>query len=145
MGTLNLAINIASEAFKNKNDKGGQPYILHCIEVMNKVKHLGHLAMICAILHDVVEDCEKEGYDFQYLDKSGFSSDVIRILKLLTHDKNNVDYMDYIKNLSTDITARKIKMADLEHNTQVTRLKGLRKKDFDRLEKYLRAYEYLRD
>lgn len=53
--------------------------------------------------------------------------------------------MDYIKALSVHPIAKVIKMADLEHNTKISRLKGLRKKDFDRLEKYSITYQYLKD
>jgi (p)ppGpp synthase/HD superfamily hydrolase len=139
---LGKAIAIASVAFENKVDKGGEPYILHCLVVMNKVRHLGHLAMICAVLHDLIEDCEKNGYNFDVLRELGFSQEVITILELLTH-RPETPYMDYIKALSVHPIATAIKKADLEHNSNITRIKGVRKKDFDRLEKYSLAYIYL--
>lgn len=141
---LSTAIRIAATAFENKFDKGGTPYIMHCLYVMHKVKHLGELAMACAVLHDVIEDCAEEGYDAQYLHEQGLSFGILHIVRMLTHDPK-VPYMDYIKNLACDPIAKAIKMADLEHNTKVSRLKGLRKKDFDRLEKYSIAYQYLKD
>lgn len=139
---LSKAIKIAATAFEGKYDKGGVPYIMHCLYVMHKVKHLGELAMICAILHDVVEDCEDEGYTFEFLRKEGFSEEVILILQLLYHRKET-PYMDYIKALSVHPIAKEIKKADLEHNSKVSRLKGLRKKDLDRMEKYCIAFQYL--
>lgn len=139
---LAKAIKIASEAFEKKLDKGGQPYILHCLFVMNGVRHLGTLAMICAVLHDLIEDCEKNGYTYDYLREQGFPQEVITILELLTH-RDGTPYMDYIKALSVHAIATAIKKADLEHNSNITRLKGVRKKDFDRLEKYSLAYIYL--
>ena len=139
---LTIAIKIAATAFEKDFDKGGVPYIMHLLYVMYKVKHLGELAMICAILHDLIEDKEKSGYNFEYLKIQGFSEEVILILQLLTH-RPNTSYMDYIKALSVHPIAKAIKRADLEHNTKVSRLKGLRKKDFDRLEKYSIAYQYL--
>lgn len=139
---LTTAIKIAATAFENDLDKGGTPYIMHCLYVMHKVKHLGNTAMICAVLHDLVEDKEKSGYSFEYLRSNGFSEEVILILQLLTH-REEISYMDYIKALSVHPIAKAIKKADLEHNTKVSRLKGLRKKDFDRLEKYSIAYQYL--
>ena len=141
---LTKAIKIAATAFENDRDKGGVPYIMHCLYVMHKVKHLGEVAMICAILHDLVEDKSAEGYHFLYLQKQEFSDEVLVILQLLTHRKDT-PYMDYIKALSVHPIAKAIKLADLEHNTKVSRLKGLRKKDFDRLEKYCIAYQYLLD
>ena len=61
------------------------------------------------------------------------------------NEEDFFSYDDYIKVISTDPIAKAVKLRDLEHNTKVTRLKGLRKKDFDRLEKYHRAYTYLLD
>ena len=110
---------------------------------MNKVKHLGEDAMAAAVLHDVPEDCSKDGYTFEYLESQGIKRDVIAVVKLLTHDPSE-PYMDYIKRLALNEHARAIKKADLQHNSDITRLKGLRKKDFDRLEKYAVAYEYLK-
>lgn len=140
---LTKAIKIAATAFENDFDKGGKPYIMHLLYVMHKVKQLGETAMICAILHDLVEDKESEGYNFEYLQQQGFDPEVIVILQLLTHRKEETAYMDYIKALSVHPIATAIKKADLEHNTKVSRLKGLSKKDFDRLEKYSIAYQYL--
>lgn len=139
---LTTAIKIAATAFEKDYDRGGVPYIMHLLYVMHKVKHLGETAMICAILHDLVEDKKKSGYNFEYLKLQGFSDEVILIVKLLTHE-DEVPYMDYIKALSFHDIAKAIKLADLEHNTKVSRLKGLRKKDFERLEKYSIAYQYL--
>lgn len=139
---LGIAIAIAAEAFMDKKDKGGKPYILHCLYVMHKVKYLGELAMTCAVLHDVVEDCELEGYTFDYLKEQGISSEAIDILMLLTHEEDD-DYMSYIRKISHNRIATAIKMADLEHNSKLTRIKDVRKKDFERLEKYIIAYKYL--
>ena len=142
--TLGKAIALASKCFVDTNDRGGQPYILHCLYVMNKVSHLGNTAMIAAVLHDVIEDCESQGITYEYLSKEGFSSEVLLILQLLTHRKDT-DYMTYIKAIAVHPIASAIKRADLEHNSQITRLKGLRAKDFDRLQKYAVAYEYLKN
>lgn len=141
---LTTAIKIAAQAFEKDYDKGGTPYIMHLLYVMHKVKSHGELAMICGVLHDLVEDKENEGYTFEYLRNHGFSEEVIVVLQLLTHRKETA-YMDYIKAIAVHPIAKAVKIADLEHNTKVSRLKGLRKKDFDRLEKYSIAYQYLMD
>ena len=73
MSTLGKAIQIAATAFKDDLDKGGTPYIMHLLYVMYKVKHLGETAMICAILHDLVEDKSEIGYHMVYLEKAGFN------------------------------------------------------------------------
>jgi (p)ppGpp synthase/HD superfamily hydrolase len=138
---LARAIEIAATAHANQSDKGGNPYILHPLWVMDRVRHLGEEYMIVAVLHDVVEDTD---WTIGDLVKEGFSQNVIYALIMLTHD-NESSYDDYIKAISTDPIAKAVKLRDLEHNTKITRLKGLRKKDFDRLEKYHKAYVYLMD
>lgn len=142
MSTLGRAIEIAVSAHAGQLDKGGRPYILHPLWVMDKVRHLGDDYMIVAVLHDVIEDCPD--WDLLKLSKEGFSQDVIFSLSLLTHG-NGGSYDDYIKAIASDPIARAVKLRDLEHNTKVTRLKGLRKKDFDRIEKYHKAYTYLKE
>jgi predicted hydrolase (HD superfamily) len=106
------------------------------------------LEKICAILHDFPEDYpEKKGSTakaFAILREEGFSEEVISILQLVTHRKGT-DYMDYIRALAVHPVAKKIKIADLRDNSDITRLKCLREKDIDRLHKYMVAYEYLKD
>ena len=138
---LARAIEIAASSHSDQFDKGGNPYILHPLWVMDRVRHLGEEYMIVAVLHDVVEDTY---WTIGDLVKEGFSQNVINALIMLTHD-NESSYDDYIKAISTDPIAKAVKLRDLEHNTKITRLKGLRKKDFDRLEKYHKAYVYLMD
>lgn len=118
---LTTAIRIAATAFEKDYDKGGTPYIMHLLYVMHKVEHLGETAMICAVLHDLIEDKEKSGYNYEFLRLNGFSEEVVDILKLLTHDKDT-DYMDYVKRLAHHPIAKAIKKADLEHNSKVSRL-----------------------
>lgn len=141
MSDLAKAIKIVAEVFEHKKDKGGHPYFLHCMRVMNGVQHLGETAMIAAIMHDLVEDSH---WTFDMLKFEFFSSEVIVILELLTHRKET-EYMQYIKALSVHPIAKAIKISDLKDNSDITRLKGLRSKDFDRLQKYAIAYEYLKD
>jgi (p)ppGpp synthase/HD superfamily hydrolase len=141
MSTLGHAIAIASEAFKNKTDKGGKPYILHCLYVMNKVSHLGETAMIIAVLHDLLEDCPE--WTESLLLGKGFSFDVVSRIKTMTKLPNE-DYLEsYIPRIASDVICKEIKKADLEHNSQITRIKGLTEKDFKRLQKYATAYTYL--
>lgn len=144
MKKLALAIAITSEAFKDTLDKGGHPYILHCIRVMMNTE--GDECTKCAaIMHDLVEDTNENSpinYTFDYLESLGFSDKTIGLLKLLTHNRET-PYMEYIKNLSISPDAKRIKQKDLEDNSNITRLKGVREKDFERLKKYSIAYLYL--
>jgi GTP diphosphokinase / guanosine-3',5'-bis(diphosphate) 3'-diphosphatase len=138
MNKLTLAIAITAERFINTFDKSGQPYILHCLTVMNNTE--GDEDTKCAaVMHDLLEDTETKASELTGL---GFSDKTIGLLHLLTHQKET-DYMEYIKAISVSPEATKIKLADLKHNSDITRLKGLRKKDLDRMEKYHRAYIYL--
>ena len=144
MNMLDKAIQIAVQAHAGQLDKGGNPYILHPLWVMNQVRHLGEDYMIVAVLHDVVEDSENQSETYNKIIKEGFNQNVMYALALVTHDKET-PYDDYIKAIATNPIAKAVKLKDLEHNSKITRLKGLRKKDFDRLEKYHRAYIYLMD
>lgn len=92
-----------------------------------------------AILHDIVEDTN---YTFKQLTELGFSDKTIGLLYLLTHQKET-NYMEYIKAISVSPEASEIKRTDLEDNSNITRLKGLKKKDLDRIEKYHTPYIYL--
>lgn len=139
---LGLAINIASNAHLGQMDKGGNPYILHPLWVMHKVRHLGIKYMIVAVLHDAVEDTD---VTYEELRSKGFNFEVIEALKLLDHSDDSVPYEDYIEKLATNCIAREVKLRDLEHNSKITRLKGLRQKDFERLVKYQKAYSYLKE
>jgi len=136
---LDKAIAIASTAFVGKFDKGGKPYILHCLRVMGKMPQNDEELMCAAILHDLVEDTP---WTLEMLEKEGFSPRVLRIVGIMTHD-HKVSYHDYIKMIAMDVDATRVKLGDLEDNSNITRMKGLRKKDFDRLEKYHWAYTYL--
>ena len=95
---------------------------------------------ICvALLHDVVEDTDMT---FEQLECEGFSEDIIEALKLMTHDKS-VPYLDYVKNISTNKIASAVKLADLKHNSDLTRLDAVDEKALERVEKYKKAMEIL--
>ena len=137
---LSKAIALASKAFIGRKDKAGKPYILHCLRVMFSVDQKDEELMQIAVLHDLLEDCPE--YHDLVLYKMGFSKRVVTTIEVLTHDKS-VSYEDYIKKIALNADARQIKLADLKDNSDITRLKGLRKKDFDRMEKYHWAFTYL--
>ncbi len=143
MSTLDRAISIAAQAFEGKHDKSGRPYILHCITVMRAIERsdADDEQMIIAILHDIIEDTN---WTAERLQEEGFSVRVVTALGCLTHLEGE-DYDAYIRRIATNHDARKVKLADLRHNSDIMRLKGLREKDFRRMEKYQRSYEYLRE
>ncbi len=140
MSTLAKAIALAAKGFEFKTDKGGKPYILHPIWVMNDLNTTDEELQIIAILHDCVEDKICSVLDLVNL---GFSQRVVYAVILLTHDKEKDTYDEYIKRVETDVDATKVKLSDLKHNLQISRLKKITKKDFDNIEKYNRSYVYL--
>lgn len=136
---LAKAIFLAAKAFRNKTDKGGAPYILHCLHVMNEVEDLSICARIAAVLHDLVEDT---AWTLEMLRETGFSERTIELIDLLTFRKGDV-YFDKIMVLAKDPEANRIKRADINHNSQMCRLKGVNEDDLERTIKYVKSYHYL--
>lgn len=130
------AMTIAYNAHINQLDKAGMPYIYHPIHLAEQMNT--ETECVVALLHDVVEDTD---ITFEELEKE-FPKEIMEPLKLLTHDKN-VEYMKYIKKLSDDPIAKKIKIADIMHNSDETRLSKITEKDIARRKKYKEALEYL--
>jgi (p)ppGpp synthase/HD superfamily hydrolase len=123
------AMQIAFDAHMRQVDKAGVPYIFHPIHVAEQMET--EEECIVALLHDVVEDTN---ITFEDLDKE-FSSVVIEALKLMTHDKS-VPYSDYVKRIKNNPIARKVKLADLNHNSDETRICNLSSEDIERIKKY---------
>lgn len=142
MATLGRALAICAVEFQDVTDKGGRPYMEHCLYVMDGAKHLTDQERIAFLLHDLFEDRPK--WTAERMRSEGFTQYTIDIMIAMTHLEGE-SYDDYIRRISMNPMARIGKRRDLRSNMDVTRLKGLRRKDFDRLEKYARAYEYLKD
>ena len=138
MNSYRKALEIAKEVHNNQTDLSGKPYILHPLHVAKHVK--GKKTKIVALLHDVVED---GNITLDYL-KKYFTDDICDAIDHLTR-KPNVSYETYIENIKECKLARTVKMADLEHNMDITRLNNLVDADYKRLKKYLNAYKELKD
>ncbi len=132
---LEVAIRIAVEAHSGQFDKSGKPYILHPLHLMRKLLFDPELAAI-AVSHDVVEDTK---ITIQYYIDNDFSRRFTNALTILTHEKG-VPYADYIDEICGNYDAIRVKCKDLEHNSQITRLKGVGEKDLARIEKYHLAF-----
>ena len=130
---LDKAIIIATNAHKGQTDKGGDDYILHPLRVMIKLDTEDE--RIIGVLHDVIEDTNTT-YDF--LREEGFSEKVIEALGCMTRKKEE-SYMDYIERIKKNQLSSKVKLADLEDNMNISRIKKPTKKDYDRVKKYERA------
>ncbi len=139
MSNLATAISIAALGFKEKTDKAGKPYILHCIRVMLGTNSDDDEVKCIAMLHDCPED---EVCTVAELREYGFSERVCTGVDILTH-KPPTTYENYIKLISNYPDCVKVKLADLKDNSDITRLKGLTKKDHDRIQKYHTWYTYL--
>lgn len=133
---LAVAIQIAATAHVAQRDKGGKPYILHPLHLMSQLLFDPQLATI-AVLHDVIED--DPTINFTDLTHAGMSPRVVHVLKLLTHRPSD-SYEDYIEGICLNYEAILVKRKDLEHNTDITRLKGIREKDVARMAKYHKAF-----
>lgn len=132
-----IARSIAVKAHAGQLDKAGAPYILHPEAVAAAVSE--DAAKAVAWLHDVVEDTSTT---FEELEAAGVRQEVIAPLRLLTHDKS-VPYMEYVAAIKSDPVAREVKLADLRHNSDLTRLPRVTDAGRARAAKYRRAIDLL--
>jgi len=137
MDIVRMAMDIAYQAHAGQTDKAGKPYIMHPFTVA--LKQTNDYAKCAALLHDVVEDSD---YTIDDLKSFGFPEEVIKAVQLLTHIEG-VEYFDYIKAISENDLAKSVKLADLSHNSDLTRLEIVSDKDIKRVEKYKKAMQYL--
>lgn len=138
---LGEAIALAANTHKDQLDKGGYAYILHPLRMMMRLRTDDEELMAIAILHDAVEDSDLTIMD---LTKMGFPIRVIAGVDAMTR-RDDETYDQFIKRCAMNPDAKRVKREDLRDNSDITRLKGLRQKDFERLEKYSRAFMYLSD
>ena len=131
------ALKLCFEAHRDQVDKTGLPYVFHPFHLAEQMTD--EETTVCALLHDVVEDAD---YTLDDLKEMGFSQSVLEALSLLTHEEG-VPYMDYVKRIKANEIARAVKIADLRHNSDVTRLDTLTEWDIARNEKYAEALKIL--
>jgi (p)ppGpp synthase/HD superfamily hydrolase len=142
MATIERALQVAARAHEGQRDKEGLPYILHSLRVMAGVE--GDAAQIVAVLHDVVEDTP---VTFEDLSTMGFSNEVMRALRLVTHAKST-PYADYVVAAKADPIARQVKLADLRDNARLDRTllrPGSVDRDMARIRRYVLSYKFLTD
>ena len=131
------ALQLSFEAHKNQVDKSGMPYVYHPFHLAEQMKT--EETVIVALLHDVVEDTD---YTLDNIRAMGFPDSVVKALALMTHDKS-VPYMDYVAKIKDNPIAKAVKLADLKHNSDLTRLEMVDEKALKRVEKYTEAIELL--
>ncbi|RON81239.1 HD domain-containing protein [Pseudomonas fluorescens] len=136
--TLERAIAIAATAHAGQVDKGGAPYILHPLKVMLRMTSLEE--RIVAVLHDVVEDCDISLDDLR---KEGFSEEVLTAIASVTKVPGE-SYDDFVERAAQNPIGRVVKLADLEENSDLSRIASPSWEDLERIEKYRRAIGRLR-
>lgn len=133
------AMKLCFEAHAGQVDKCGIPYVNHPLHLAEQMDSEDEVCV--ALLHDVMEDCAKTPEDLKAI---GLSERAIEALLLLTHGED-VPYLDYVENLKGNTIARKVKVADLRHNSQLARLDAVAERDLERLRKYMEARVVLGD
>ncbi|KIP91853.1 HD domain-containing protein [Pseudomonas fluorescens] len=136
--TLERAIAIAATAHSGQVDKGGAPYILHPLKVMLRMNTLEE--RIVAVLHDVVEDC---GVSLDDLRGEGFSEEVLAAIAAVSKVPGE-SYDDFVDRAAQNPIGRVVKLADLEENSDISRIASPSWEDLERVEKYRRAIARLR-
>jgi (p)ppGpp synthase/HD superfamily hydrolase len=134
---LSLAEKIAKEAHNGQLDKGGNPYINHPIFVADSLQNIEH--KIVALLHDVCEDSRLTIND---LLEMGFSKRIAQAVNVLTKNKK-ISYDDYLAEIKKDSNACPIKIADLKHNMDISRIQNPTQNDLDRMKKYKKSLTFL--
>lgn len=131
------AFVIALRAHYKQKDKSGKPYIFHPLHVAFRVS--GKKQKQVALLHDVVEDSP---ISLDVLKKKGFCSEVINAVDAITK-REHENYDEYLLRVKSNELARAVKIADLLHNSDLSRLKTITAKDIARVMKYMSALKYL--
>lgn len=131
------AMKLCFQAHKDQTDKSGIPYVFHPIHLAEQM--IDEDTTVVALLHDVVEDTE---YTIEDLSAMGFNNLVLDAIKLLTHT-DSIPYMDYVAKIKTNPIAKAVKLADLAHNSDITRMDVVDEKAIARVEKYAKAIKLL--
>ncbi len=134
---LEKALEIALQAHRGQQDRYGEPYILHPLRVMARV-HTEEQKIV-ALLHDVIED---SAWTIEQLEQEGFVVEILEAVQALTKQPGE-DYMNYIRRTAVTNLSLTVKMADLKDNMDLTRCKQLKPADLKRMEKYMKARQYL--
>ena len=133
------ALKLCFEAHKEQVDKSGMPYVFHPFHLAEQMQT--EEATVVALLHDVVEDTD---YTIDDLTSMGFGKTITDAIALMTH-ADGVAYMDYVREIKNNPIAKAVKLADLKHNSDLTRLDAVDENALNRREKYLKAIKLLEE
>ena len=131
------ALQLCFDAHKDQVDKSGMPYVFHPFHIAEQMQT--EETVVVALLHDVVEDTD---YTIDDLRAMGFPESVTQALTLMTH-KDGVPYLEYVAAIKGNPIATAVKLADLRHNSDLSRLDAVDDKALRRVEKYKKAVTLL--
>ena len=134
-----IAMKLCFDAHKNQVDKSGLPYVFHPFHLAEQMQD--EETTVVALLHDVAEDTDMT---LDQIAEYGFGEAVMTALALLTHG-DDVPYMEYVCAIKPNPIARAVKLADLKHNSDLSRLDEVTPKARARCEKYLQAIALLEE
>ena len=135
--SLEMAIDLSQYAHECQVDKAGQPYFLHVQAVADGVDT--EELKVIAYLHDV---CEDTPFGIDDLTELGFPDEIVQSVRVLTRAQGT-PYSEYIAAVKRDDNARKVRLSDLRHNMDISRIPEPTDADYKRLEKYQKALDYL--
>jgi guanosine-3',5'-bis(diphosphate) 3'-pyrophosphohydrolase len=133
---LNTMLIIMVNAHAGQFDKGGNPYCLHPLKVMHYTKSADEEIQCIALGHDVIEDTDVTYADLR---EAGISERTIDGIRALTKQPGQT-YAEYKEGVFASKDAMIVKSADLRHNSDIRRLKGVTEKDIARIAKYMQFY-----
>lgn len=132
---LSTMLAVAAVAHKDQLDKSGAPYILHPLKVMHYLKTHDEELQCIALGHDLIEDTD---VTYEEL-KETFNDRIADGIKCLTKVQGE-SFEQYKQKVISNVDAILVKRADLRHNTDIRRLKGITDKDMARTLKYYQFY-----
>ncbi len=136
---LEKALMIATKAHAGQLDKAGAAYVFHPIRVSLKCCSIEE--RIVALLHDTLEDTD---VTVSYLLSEGFPRNIIDAIISVTRNEGE-SYEDFIKRCVLNPIGKEVKLRDLEDNMDMTRLPKVSVNDMERLNRYIKAYRFLKD
>lgn len=158
LNALKVAEAISKEAHENQVDKADVNYFVHPFTVSNmlikgnsKSEILRNIidnlddefilqARVVAYLHDILEDTNVTYNDLYH--NNSIPYECTQAVEAITKHSEEV-YEDYLNRVKHNKLSSVVKIADMLHNSDLSRLKEISSKDLQRKEKYEKAIEYL--
>ena len=133
------AYELAAKAHAGQVDKAGRDYILHPLTVASFVETDDEKTV--ALLHDVAEDTP---VTLQDLRDAGFSEAVVHAVDCVTK-RDGEPLENYLHRVKSNPLATAVKLADLRHNSDLSRLPHPTERDFARVERYQEEIRFLKE